>query len=129
MKSEKWYMRRLSRYFEEHYADYEDEAEFFNDPNTNQWLFDIPSIGWRIEITCDDNGNVAEERYPIEKRYRWTDPIEVYNYVKKETEDLDAIYGDYIASIVGLDGLLILMEHNLVETCGMIDGRQLYTLR
>ncbi|MGN1216982.1 MAG: hypothetical protein ACI4TD_03290 [Phocaeicola sp.] len=119
----------MARYFEEHYAEYEDEAEFFNDPNVNQWLYDIPSIGYRIEITCDDNGNVTENRYPIEKRCKWKDPLEVYEYVKNETKDLDAIYGDYIASIVGLDGLLILMEHGFIETCGMIDGRQLYILR
>lgn len=63
MKPEKWYQRRLARYFTEHYEQYEDAAEFWNDPTPNQWLFDIPELSLRVELTCYDNGNVTEQRY------------------------------------------------------------------
>lgn len=63
--SEKWYQRRLARYFTEHYEHYEDDAEYFNDPAPNQWLFDIPEFDVRIELTCDDSGVVSEQRYTI----------------------------------------------------------------
>lgn len=32
MKPEKWYQRRLAKYFTEHFEQYEDTAEFWNDP-------------------------------------------------------------------------------------------------
>lgn len=67
MKPEKWYQRRLAKYFTDHYKQYEDTAEFWNDPAENQWLFDIPELGVKIELTCDDNGNVTEEQYPMLK--------------------------------------------------------------
>lgn len=63
MKTEKWYQRRLAKYFTEHYGQYEDTAEYWNDPASNQWLFDIPELGIRVEITCDDSGNVHEQKY------------------------------------------------------------------
>lgn len=65
MKPEKWYQRRLAKYFTDHYVECEDTAEFFTDPAPNQWLFDIPESGVRIELTCDDRGNVTEETYKL----------------------------------------------------------------
>lgn len=53
---------------------------------------------------------------------------QIYNIVKNECEGLDAIYEDYIISLVGLYGLLILKGNKLLETCGVVNGRQLYTL-
>lgn len=64
MKTEKWYQRRLAKFFTEHYEPYEDTVEFWNDPTPNQWLFDIPEWNARIELTCDDEGNITEQRYP-----------------------------------------------------------------
>lgn len=61
--SKKWYQRRLAKYFTEHYAIYEDNADFFADPAANMWLFDIPECAVRIELTCDDNGDITEQRY------------------------------------------------------------------
>ncbi len=66
-KPEKWYQRRLAAYFEKHYSRYEDSAEYWIDPAPNQWLFDIPEIGIRVELTCDDKGRVVEEKYPLSK--------------------------------------------------------------
>lgn len=53
---------------------------------------------------------------------------QIYNIVKNECEGLDSVYEDYIISLVGLYGLLILKGRNLVETCGVVNGRQLYVL-
>ena len=61
--SKKWYQRRLAKYFTEHYAIYEDNADFFADPAANMWLFDITECAVRIELTCDDNGDITEQRY------------------------------------------------------------------
>lgn len=63
MHKHRWYMTRLGKYFDEHYKQYEDTAEFFPDPADNQWLFDIPELEMRVELTCYDNGVVMEERY------------------------------------------------------------------
>ena len=63
MKPEKWYQRRLAKYFTDHYEAYEESAEWFNDPAINQWLFYIPELGLKIELTCSDQGVVTEERY------------------------------------------------------------------
>lgn len=65
MKPEKWYQRRLAKYFTERYAQYEDSATYWPDPRINQWLFDIPELGVRIELTCTDKGEVNEQRYTL----------------------------------------------------------------
>lgn len=51
-----------------------------------------------------------------------------YDIVRMETLDMDAVYGDYIKSLVGVHGLNALISHNLVEGCGVVNGRQLYAL-
>ena len=53
----------------------------------------------------------------------------VYDIVKRETYGIEAIYGDYIETLIGIHGLIALRTQNLVETCGVVNGRQLYTLR
>ena len=52
----------------------------------------------------------------------------VYQTVKNDCMDLDAIYEDYLIDLVGTNGLYLLKERKLVETCGRMYGRQLYTL-
>lgn len=52
----------------------------------------------------------------------------VYMTVKSETLGLDSIYRDYIVNLVGVMGLNALIEHNLVEGCGIVNGRKLYVL-
>ena len=52
----------------------------------------------------------------------------VYDVVKFESVGMDAIYDDYIIHLVGILGLNLLREHRLVESCGEINGRTLYTL-
>ena len=52
----------------------------------------------------------------------------VYETVRFETLGLDSIYKDYIINLVGITGLNALIEHKLVEGCGIINGRKLYVL-
>lgn len=52
----------------------------------------------------------------------------VYDIISTECEGLDSIYGDYIARCVGKKGLVALLEHRLLESCGVVNGRQLFTL-
>lgn len=52
----------------------------------------------------------------------------VYDIVQRDTEGMDAIYEDYFIQMVGVHGLEELIKHKLVETCGVVYGRQLYVL-
>ena len=52
----------------------------------------------------------------------------IYKIVKNECKGLDSVYEDYIIELVGVYGLLILKAHRLIETCGVVHGRQLYVL-
>ena len=123
MKPEKWYQRRLAKYFTEHHEEYEDKAEYFPDPFVNQWLFDIPERGVRVELTCNDKGVVTEQLY---KMTMYAD--DVYEVVKDATVGFDAIYEDYIIHLVGAEGFDILREKKLLCVCGSINGRNLYVL-
>lgn len=52
----------------------------------------------------------------------------VYDILKHESEGMDAIYEDYILHMVGTIGLFALRDYKMIETCGVVGGRQLYTL-
>lgn len=54
--------------------------------------------------------------------------ILIYGALKDEFGRLDSIYEDAIIHLVGVLGLQILKENNLIETCGVINGRQLYVI-
>lgn len=45
-----------------------------------------------------------------------------------EKEELESMYEDYIVHLIGMTGLNALLEERLLETCGVINGRQLYVL-
>lgn len=60
-----WYRTRLSRFFDQYYLEYEDDILWFTDPAPNQWLFDIPPLKTRVELTCDVKGNVTVTEYPM----------------------------------------------------------------
>lgn len=122
-KTDKWYQRRLARYFEENYVQYEDTAEYYPDPFVNQWLFDIPERGVRVELTCNDKGEVKEQRYKM-KQYA----DKVYLEVVRNCQGLDAIYEDYLIRLVGEEGFALLRETKHLTTCGSVNGRNLYTL-
>ena len=52
----------------------------------------------------------------------------IYEIVSAECESLDAIYEGFIVHLVGYSGLEELKKHKLVETCGVVNGKQLYAL-
>nr|DAJ97405.1 MAG TPA: hypothetical protein [Herelleviridae sp.] len=52
----------------------------------------------------------------------------VYEIVRLDTVEMDSIYKDYIIQMVGVYGLNALLEARLLESCGVINGRQLYVL-
>lgn len=53
----------------------------------------------------------------------------VYAIVKLDCDGMDSIYGDYIERIVGTSGLNALIKNDMVESCGVVNGRQLYVLK
>jgi hypothetical protein len=53
---------------------------------------------------------------------------EIYKIVKNESLGLDAVYESYILELVGVEGLEILRKNRLIETCGVVNGHQLYVL-
>ena len=53
----------------------------------------------------------------------------VYAIIKFDCEGMDSIYGDYIERIVGTSGLNALIKNDMVESCGVVNGRQLYVLK
>lgn len=52
----------------------------------------------------------------------------VYEIVKNEGRNFDALYQGYILELVGIMGMQALLENNLLETCGVVNGRQLFVL-
>lgn len=52
----------------------------------------------------------------------------IYKIIKNESRNWDAIYQDFILEMVGAFGMQALLENNLIESCGVVNGRQLYVL-
>lgn len=52
----------------------------------------------------------------------------VYDILKNESRNWDALYQDYVLELIGVIGMQALLENKLIETCGVINGRQLYVL-
>lgn len=65
-RPQRWYQLRLARFFNEHYAEYEDDAEYYVDPAPNQWLFVIRDLSVIVELTCDDRGVISTEYRPLQ---------------------------------------------------------------
>lgn len=52
----------------------------------------------------------------------------IYDFVREETAGLDSFYEDYLVDLVGWLGVGVLVENQLIESCGVINGRRLYVL-
>lgn len=52
----------------------------------------------------------------------------IHKIVLEESEFFDALYEDYIINLVGHTGLDALRNSKLLETCGVVNGKQLYTV-
>lgn len=68
MRTTQYYARKLAKYFNDYFSAYEETAEYYPNPEENQWMFIIPELGLRITLTCDDGGTVSEERLRIQPR-------------------------------------------------------------
>ena len=53
---------------------------------------------------------------------------EVYRALRENVVGLDSVYEDYIINIIGTTGLIALHTNKYLETCGVVNGRQLYVL-
>lgn len=85
---------------------------------------DCWKIAVRLEIKSDKEESIkmtAENKQPT-----YTDCV--YELIKDECNGMDSIYEDYIVSLVGNCGLAALKRAGLVESCGVLNCRQLYTL-
>lgn len=51
----------------------------------------------------------------------------LYDILKEQCPKADAIYEDSILKLFGEYGLRLLREYRLIESCGVIDGRKLYS--
>lgn len=58
-KTDRFYRNKLQLYFDEHYAEYEDTVEYYNNPAPNQWKFYIPELSVVVTLICDDLGGVT----------------------------------------------------------------------
>ncbi len=52
----------------------------------------------------------------------------IYEVIVRESDGLDALYENYIVHLVGYSGLNDLKQYKLIETCGVVNGMQLYTI-
>lgn len=52
----------------------------------------------------------------------------IYDILKLDCEGMDAIYKDHIIQMFGVYGFNALHVNRLIEGCGSINGRELYTL-
>ena len=68
MRSVRWCMKHLQKYFDKHYGEYSESAGWLVNPANNQWKFIILELGVVVTLTCDDFGYVTEEKEPIKQR-------------------------------------------------------------
>lgn len=59
-----YYKRHLQRYFEEHYGQYKETAEWFADSAPNKWKFIVPELSIAVTLICGSNGDVSESILP-----------------------------------------------------------------
>lgn len=52
----------------------------------------------------------------------------IYKIIENESRNWDALYQNFILEMVGAYGMQALLEENLIESCGVVNGRQLYVL-
>lgn len=52
----------------------------------------------------------------------------LFKKVLSECSNLDSVYEDYLIHLVGVLGFACLKDAGFLETCGVVNGRQLYTL-
>lgn len=94
-------------------SEYTDELVFYNE-NLDLYIWAITHFGTAWDYVLSGVKLVNTD--------------DIYDIVKENTKGLDAIYEDYIIELVGYDGLGLLLQERLIESCGVIGERQLYAL-
>lgn len=123
MRTEKWYHSKLTKYFYDNYGEYEYDSEWFVNPAPNKFKCYISKLGVTIIFTCDEDGNVTEEKEYIEM-----DKNKLYDVIEAASRGCNGIYEDHIIQLIGRKGFDILRENELLEKRCVIDERQLYIL-
>lgn len=82
------------------------------------------SSGIKCEIKSDKEESI--KMTAEEKQFTYTDAV--YELIKIKCKSMDSIYEDYIVSLVGNCGLAALKRAGLLESCGVLNCRQLYVL-
>lgn len=124
MRTTDWYKCKLTDYIYETYADHVDKSEWFMNPAPNQFKGYFPELRKLITFTCDDDGKVTEE-----KRILVSDPELLHEIIYGYSRGMDAVYEDYVIYLIGQEGFDILRRNKVLESCGSIDGRNLYTVK
>ena len=106
---------------------YTDELVFYNE-KLDMYIWGVTNwdIGFAYELTDVKLIDVSEPKKDPYYTESYIDHI--YNVVRLETTEMDAIYKDYILQLVGVFGFNALYAHKLIESCGTVNGRQLFVL-
>lgn len=94
------------------------------------WVMDCMKCDTKTdEYPTDEEALFAWNKLPKKGTRKMTAATkEIYDYVKDGCVGLDSIYENTIINLVGSYGLEILKDVKLLETCGVLNGRQLYVL-
>lgn len=123
MRTTDWYKCKLTDYIYEKYADHVDKSEWFVNPAPNQFKGYFPELRKLITFTCAEDGTITEN-----KRILVSDPELLHEVVYGYSRGMDAVYEDYVIYLIGKEGFNILRRNGVLESCGSIDGRRLYTV-
>lgn len=124
MSHNDWYKCKLTDYIYEKYPDYVDKSEWFVNPAPNQFKGYFPEMRKVITFTCDDDGRITEEKQLLVK------DLELFHEIIRGcSRGMDAVYEDYILYLIGQEGFDMLRENHILEYCGSIGDRKLYTVK
>lgn len=77
-----------------------------------------------ITFTCADDGRITEETQLLVK-----DLDLFHEIIAGYARGMDVVYGDYVIYLIGQEGFDMLRENHILESCGSIEGRDLFTVR
>lgn len=110
------YYNQMKPHLKKYEAKLAEDKKFIS--GWNKFVEQITNMGFNVRFVDSEDKE--------EPKMKYVDYV--YDILKAECKGLDSIYRDYIESIVGEKGLQALIEAKLVETCGVVNNRQLYTL-
>ena len=67
---------------------------------------------------------VTEQHNPLTLK-----PEKLHEIMLGSTRGMDAIYENYVIELIGREGFDILRNHKILESCGSVNGRRLYTVK